>query len=227
METVKVYGMGMDDHPLPASTDRRVRRSRRALGDALVALVLEHGFDAVTVEAIIQRADVARATFYAHFKDKADLLASLVQELAAELEARAVPLAATGPVVRGVAMRELFRHADERRELYRVALSNAAGGRAREAYQAVVARGFATALGAAVSAMSATPRVSVEVVARAWTGSHLALLDWWLNDQPQLSADEVTVIAMNLLVHGSHWGLGLDGLEFDDTELAQAGHSTA
>ena len=180
-----------------------------------------------TVEAIIQRADVARATFYAHFKDKSDLLASLVQDLAAELEARAVPLAATGPVVRGVAMRELFRHADERRELYRVALSDAAGGRAREAYQAVVARGFARAFGAAVSAMDATPRLPVDVVARAWTGSHLALLDWWLNDQPQLHADEVTIIAMNLMVHGSNWGLGLEELEFDDSQLAQDREATA
>ncbi|WP_240999879.1 helix-turn-helix domain-containing protein, partial [Streptomyces sp. Tu 4128] len=61
--------------------DRRTRRSRRALGAALVELVLERGFTALTVEDITERADVARATFYAHFRDKEDLFARVTADL--------------------------------------------------------------------------------------------------------------------------------------------------
>lgn len=46
--------------------DRRVRRSQRMLHEALRSLILEKGYDRVTVQDVIDRADVGRATFYAH-----------------------------------------------------------------------------------------------------------------------------------------------------------------
>lgn len=54
--------------------DRRVRRTRRALQDSLTSLILEKGYDAVTVEDITDRADLGRTTFYLHYKDKEELL---------------------------------------------------------------------------------------------------------------------------------------------------------
>jgi len=65
--------------------DRRVRRTRTLLQDALIALILEKGYEAVTVQDIIDRADVGRSTFYAHFLDKQQLLLSRVEELHAFL----------------------------------------------------------------------------------------------------------------------------------------------
>jgi AcrR family transcriptional regulator len=50
--------------------DRRILRTRRSLLDALVGLILEKGYEAVTVQDVIDRADVGRSTFYAHFHDK-------------------------------------------------------------------------------------------------------------------------------------------------------------
>src|SRR5687767_3562998 len=64
------------------SGDRRVRRTRRLVQQALVELILEKGYDAVTVTDIIDRADVGRSTFYAHFTDKQDVLFSNLDELA-------------------------------------------------------------------------------------------------------------------------------------------------
>ena len=55
-------------------TDRRVRRTRRTLTEAFVALVLEQGYERLTVQDILDRADVGRSTFYAHFRDKESLL---------------------------------------------------------------------------------------------------------------------------------------------------------
>ena len=56
--------------------DRRVQRTRRTLREALIALILEKGYDQVTVQHIIDRADVGRSTFYAHFENKDKLLLS-------------------------------------------------------------------------------------------------------------------------------------------------------
>jgi AcrR family transcriptional regulator len=61
--------------------DRRVRKTRRQLREALIALMLERGWDAVSVRDICQRADVGRSTFYVHFADKENLLLSGFDEL--------------------------------------------------------------------------------------------------------------------------------------------------
>src|SRR5213083_3229079 len=61
--------------------DRRVQRTRKLLQDALVSLIMEKGYEAATVQDIIDRANVGRATFYAHFADKETLLSSRLEDL--------------------------------------------------------------------------------------------------------------------------------------------------
>lgn len=61
--------------------DRRQRKSRRAITDAFVELMLQKRYDQVTVATIINRADIARSTFYAHFETKDELLRSLCEEM--------------------------------------------------------------------------------------------------------------------------------------------------
>ncbi len=54
--------------------DRRVERTHRSLLNALIDLIVEKGYDRTTIQDILDRADVGRATFYAHFYNKEDLL---------------------------------------------------------------------------------------------------------------------------------------------------------
>ncbi|MCU1676218.1 MAG: TetR/AcrR family transcriptional regulator [Frankiales bacterium] len=201
--------------------DRRIKRSRQSIRDSFVALTLERGYEHVSVEEIIQGADVARATFYAHYTDKHDVLAAIVRDLADDLTQRIIPLAPTGGLVRGAMVRELFRHVDEQRELYRVTLSAAPSGQARAAYTQVISSAATQVFTAAIDANGGTPRIPVAVLARAWTGSHTALVEWWLNEEPQRTADEVTIIAMQLLIRGYVWAGGLEpgALTFDDSDL--------
>jgi AcrR family transcriptional regulator len=55
-------------------SDRRPQRTKRQLSRALVGLITEKRFDDITVQNVIDRADVGRSTFYTHFRDKEDLL---------------------------------------------------------------------------------------------------------------------------------------------------------
>jgi AcrR family transcriptional regulator len=57
-------------------TDRRVQRTRDALGDALITLMREKPFNAITVQEVLDLAGVSRSTFYTHFHDKDDLFLS-------------------------------------------------------------------------------------------------------------------------------------------------------
>ena len=54
--------------------DRRTRRTRQLLRDALLSLLKEKRYTDISVQDIIERADVARSTFYVHYIDKDDLL---------------------------------------------------------------------------------------------------------------------------------------------------------
>ena len=65
--------------------DRRQRRTRRAIYAAFEQLLLEQHYRDVTVAQIIDRADIGRSTFYAHFDTKDDLLDQLCTELFAHV----------------------------------------------------------------------------------------------------------------------------------------------
>jgi len=54
--------------------DRRTQKTKKSLADALKELILERGYDNVTVQDIIDRANVGRSTFYAHYENKEQLL---------------------------------------------------------------------------------------------------------------------------------------------------------
>jgi AcrR family transcriptional regulator len=61
--------------------DRRVQKTRKLLQDALIELVAEKGYETVTIQEILDRANVGRSTFYAHFQDKDQLLRSILDRL--------------------------------------------------------------------------------------------------------------------------------------------------
>src|SRR6266849_4806553 len=48
--------------------DRRVRRTRESLHKALISLALEKNYDSISVQEVLDRADVGRSTFYTHSK---------------------------------------------------------------------------------------------------------------------------------------------------------------
>jgi AcrR family transcriptional regulator len=65
----------------PNDLDRRVQKTRKLLQDALIELVTEKGYEVVSIREILERANVGRSTFYAHFQDKDQLLHSILDRL--------------------------------------------------------------------------------------------------------------------------------------------------
>ena len=67
------------------NTDLRVIRTKESIREALVELIEEKGFEAITVKDITTRAKINRGTFYAHYQDKYDLMTKCEEEIMLEM----------------------------------------------------------------------------------------------------------------------------------------------
>ena len=65
--------------------DRRIQKTKRGLSQALVELILERGYEQITVQDILDRANVGRSTFYAHYRDKEALLLACFDDMQTQL----------------------------------------------------------------------------------------------------------------------------------------------
>ena len=59
-----------------SKTDRRVQRTRELLQKALIELIRERGYEAITIQNIVDRANIGRTTFYLHYNSKDELFVS-------------------------------------------------------------------------------------------------------------------------------------------------------
>ena len=107
----------MPPRPLPVRVDRRVLRTRDALLDALLSLMLERGYERLTVQHLLDRAGVSRATFYAHFDSKEDLLAASLERLRNALTEAGAGAASNGSRSPRFAL-AFFEHVGSHRRLY-------------------------------------------------------------------------------------------------------------
>ena len=81
-ETISVKCTVKERLPMPTQQlDRRQRKTRKAIYDAFEALMRDAHYGTVTVAQIIERADVGRSTFYAHFETKDDLLDQMCRDM--------------------------------------------------------------------------------------------------------------------------------------------------
>lgn len=191
--------------------DRRTRRTRRALGGALVELVLERGFSALTVEDITEQADVARATFYAHFKGKDDLFARVTSDLLEQLTQRLEPHGRRRSAIgfTGKPLLEMLRHVSDERDVYRVVLRGEGDGKPLQMFVDACAAATAREFKARAERNNVQPRIDADLLARVWVGEQVAVLRWWAEqDTPPMPAEEAVRMLLDLALHGRYWASG-------------------
>jgi AcrR family transcriptional regulator len=171
----------------PNVDDRRVQRTRRLLHEAFISLILERGYDAVTIRDVVERAGVGRSTFYTHFGDLEEVLVcratgQWLREFGAAGRGERRPLGFTRP---------FLEHVHEHRRLWR-ALVGKRGGMAvqqrfRESLLDVVREDVAALAG------KQRPEV-LDGVVHYVTGAFMELLFWWLDARTALTPADVDEI---------------------------------
>ena len=172
--------------------DRRIERTRQLLLQALFPLVQEKGFDAVTVQDIIDRANVGRSTFYLHFVDKEDLLVQAMDPFSADLRERQRKALRDGGASEQRAFafsHELFSHADGHRDVFRTVVGNRSALILQRHFQ----RMQSDLVREEVKAMAPTDvsGALLEAVVQSIASALYGLLAWWIDGKRRMTVDEV------------------------------------
>lgn len=173
-----------------ARPDARIAKSRQALQAALLALVSEMPFEAVTVAAITDRAGIGYATFFRHYPTRDALLAEIADAMIGELLVLVAPLVAAQDT-RSAAL-TLARFVDARRPLCRGLLVGAGDAMRRD----ITARAI-TAAGTADAAVPGWLPRNLGIV--HGVAATLTILRWWLQDDAKHDAASIADIIDRLV----------------------------
>jgi len=186
--------------------DRRILRTRHALRAALLELVKEKSFDSLSVEEITERANLGRATFYLHYKDKEDLLLEEFREIASnrvqvlseipvllwksnqgqiELADDHMPL---------MPLLLVFEHASQNADLYRILLRGESSRRIVEQIREIIVQAINEIVRTRMQPELAPrlPQVPVEMLAAYFSGALMSTLNWWLEQSEPMLPEEMT-----------------------------------
>ncbi len=208
--------------PAKNKTDRRIQRTCQSLRAALLELIKEKGYDAISIEEITERANVGRATFYLHYKDKEDLLLEEFSEMANE-KAQAlseIPFSAwllsqedavdSNGKSPAPPLLIVFEHIYENSELYNILLRSERSSR-------IVERIRKISMGAIVKFVEAKAKtdpipflfkVPIEFFAAFISGALLSTVDWWLEERLRHTPKEVTHLFLDLFIQGAATAVG-------------------
>lgn len=184
--------------------DRRVQRTRRQLHKALMSLILEKKYESITVQEILDRADIGRSSFYTHFQDKDELLVigfenvkSLLQS--SQAASAALPAKSHERII-GFSL-AMFEHACEFRAVNRALLGSGA--------EAVVRRQIHSALVAIIDTevkiqfqtrKGASCPVSPELLTHFLVSTYISVLTWWLNAKNPVPPKDIDVAYRHLVL---------------------------
>jgi AcrR family transcriptional regulator len=181
----------------PRKPDARVRRTRDQLGYALIELIQEKPINDVTVQDVLDRAQVGRSTFYLHYRDKDDLLLSQLEMF---LEMMSTTLSKRKEKSnRVVPVEEMFAHIGNQNKLYRVLTDS---GHLKDFFdlaEGYFARGIEQRLKES-GRLADIPQRELAAQASALSGSLLSLLRWWLDRGEKESPG-----AMDKMFHKMVW----------------------
>lgn len=177
-----------------------------------MSLIVEKGYEAITVQNIIDRANLGRSTFYAHYQDKEDLLLSGLEDVVHSLigGVKHSPMAdeGNGESRRILSTLPIFRHTQEQYRLYKAMV----GGRGIE----VVIKAIQTHLSGHIQeqlelllAEGQTPSVPSPVMANYLAGALLTLLTWWLDNDMPYPSERMDEMFQELAMPGVWAALGI------------------
>lgn len=180
------------------STDRRVQRTRRAIHEALLALMLETDYGSITVQQILDRADVGRSTFYTHYREKDEILVASIDDLQAMLSAAHAAGRGRNAQENAIAFSTaMFEHAAEYRKVYRALVAAPVWPRVRQGIQNVLAELIRRDVKTLRTEKS---RVPADLLVHHLAATFMSVLTWWLENRSAMPPAEADALYRALVL---------------------------
>jgi AcrR family transcriptional regulator len=187
--------------------DRRVRRTRESLHKALISLALEKKYDAITVQEVLDRANVGRSTFYAHFEGIDDLLIWGIQDLRATLDSALQQQRQSAKRHESVVAfsRAMFEHASGYRNVYHALLNTRAWPLVRQALENILEELIRRECKAEIVKLKrADSEVPVDLFVHYLTATFFVVLVWWMDRRSRLTPSQIDEVFRSLLLPTMH-----------------------
>lgn len=185
--------------------DDRVRHTKTALREAMVALVLEQGYDAVTIEALVERADVTRAAFAAHFGTRERLLDAIVDEFA---ETVATAFEDADVDIEGGRLRVLLEQARRSHDVLAIIVRGEGDGEPLRRFAGRIAEVLAEDFDDELLDSGTTPRADRQLVIRMWAASLTAAVGWFIDADEGVDPAKAAVQVNAIAERGWAWAAG-------------------
>lgn len=173
--------------------DRRVRKTRKAIREALQTLLLVNGVEQITAKELAAEADIGYTTFFRHFPNTEAALADLADSEAEELIEHCFPLLRSSDS--RSACLAMCQHVAGKRRVWSALLSGGAAGVVREAL-----------VGHTLERSSEWPQGRSWLPADSGTtlviGLVVEVLGWWLSHAQDLDPEQVAEIIDRLFIAG-------------------------
>lgn len=197
---------------------RQVQRTRQLLEEACITLILEKGYEAVTIQDILDQANVGRSTFYSHYCDKEDLLMSRFEALqqAFEEHARIVleheSFEKVDPQDITNLPMMLLKYVEHEHRLFKALLGKHSGGNHLN-YQRDYLLKYTRIILKRV-AKAKLEAFELEAISQVTVSLFLSLLVWWIDSDMPCLAEELFRLEMRLIEPGLIDVLGIPALPF-------------
>ena len=180
--------------------DRSSQRTSRLVSSAFAELLGEKPYEDILVQDILDRADIGRTTFYAHYFDKEDVLNSIVEQ---ELEMLTHQIAhSTTKQQQIVPSLELFEHVyNSQNHPFLALMRSRAGEPLWEALRTALCQAIEPAL-STLCVERRSPPIPLPVVSQYLTGALLTLLKWWIEASMPYSPQQMENIFQQLALPG-------------------------
>jgi AcrR family transcriptional regulator len=201
--------------------DRRVKRTRQMLHHALLSLIEERGYDSLSIQDITERANIGRATFYVHYRDKEQLLLDSVNAVMEDLNAHYQSISAVEIFVKRRTFSVLlFQHVFKHAPLYRALLSERGAALITTRLQREMAARLQLQVIEPLLAL-ATVKLPADLLAEHCAASLWSLAAWWLRNDFPTSIEEMGQIFWRLINQGILATLGVREHEEKDGEMRE------
>ncbi|MDH5605777.1 MAG: TetR/AcrR family transcriptional regulator [Anaerolineae bacterium] len=181
--------------------DRRVQRTRRLLERALIDLIIEKGFNKITVQDIIDRANVGRSTFYSHYLDKDDLLANSVEGLQVILSKQVAGGNKNQGIANVLPSLALFHHTKDGHALYKAVIGGGGIDLVVKGLREIL-MSYAVEQIKQITPEGTISHIPPQLIATYLTGALMELLMWWLDNGMPHSPEYMDEVYQKLAVPG-------------------------